>query len=574
MFALCVLCIPSCIAVQGISPQCCDLAKTSTAYTQTGVPQSSYTCGQQYSPTKSAAPDLSVSLSWCYENCAGYALYPPSETNAWALPLVTFILAAVIFSMTIPRRLSMHAPHFSLPWLPWLLIPNLIVSLFLDALILILDTAFWIFAIMTATAPFILSGLFEMIIDYRVTRYLSERHGQNQLEEAEIIELLTAVLAGNLNIEGIPDSVKPHQELNQRLNVISSEDHHRENVSVRLSDMLDGQIPFSSTVGAPVLLYIVSFIYSLVSLSGSEGDKDTARALAFGIWWMTIVHVSIINGILLASNNPSSASIIYPEKRVPVYQRREQRKLADKRSGMEDAFQAKIEACLLPFPFSPTYNNRYEPVWMWTRGKNKALWLSKTEAWKKNTWVREKMNLSCWTWVFLIAGSYFLVILPCSLAFWIEYKTPPVGIGCRALTILSYAGCQLVFVFLSAWSHSKPIHNKLMEKHKRFDRWLSVFLTFVFFLPSWITAIFMTFTGTLMQITGIYQNCWCAARIPSRSTVSLASDTEEDRGSSRHWSLAGYIAVGFLFLVTYCGWWGQRFLRHEFLKRVEHLMEV
>ena len=70
---------------------------------------------------------------------------------------------------------------------------------------------------------------------------------------------------------------------------------------------MDGQVPFGAAVGAPVLLYIGQFIYSLVSLSETKGDKDTARALAFGIWWMTIVHVSALSGSLLASNNPSTA---------------------------------------------------------------------------------------------------------------------------------------------------------------------------------------------------------------------------------------------------------------------------
>lgn len=570
MFALGMLCIPSCIAVKGVSPQCCDLAKNSSAFINTRVPQSSYTCGQQFSPTKNPAPVLSVSLSWCKDNCAGYALYPPSETNAWALPLVTFILAAVIFSMTIPRRLSSHAPHLSLPWLPYSLILNLLFSLILDALILTIDTVFWVFAIMIATAPFILSGLFELIIDYKVTRYASKAH--DQLAKAEIVELLTAVLAGNLNMEGVPVSVNPQQELKRELNITEATAHIGENISVRLSDMLDGQVSFSTTVGAPVLLYLGSFIYSIVSLNGTEGDKDTARALAFGIWWMIIVHVSVISGSLLASNNPSSASIIFPKQRVPL-DRRQRWKHADNRSGMEDILQAKIEAYL---PLSLCYNNRYEPVWMWTRGKNKALWLRETEAWKNRPWVRERLNLSAWNWLFLIVGSYFLVFLPCALAFWIEYATPPVGFGCRAVTILVYAVCQFIFVILSAWSHFKAVHSKYWRKHKRLDKWVSGVVAILFLLPSWITAVFTTFAGTLMQITGIYQNCWCAARFPSHAThatVSLASDTEEDRRSSRYWSTAGYIAVGGLFVVTYCGWWGQRYLRAEFLDRVDHLMQ-
>ena len=572
VFAFGSLWIPSCIAILGISSQCCERAKNLSAFIATGVPQSNYTCGQEFSPTQSPAPDLAVNLTWCYEYCGRYALYPVKETNAWALPLVTFILAAVTFSMAIPRRLSIHTSHSSLPWLPWKLIPRLLISLIRDAVILTLDTVFWVFAIMTAPASFILSGLFEVIIDYKVTRYIPKRHGPYQLADAQVVELLTLVLAGNLSIEGIPDSVKPQEELKQRLTMDSSKDQERENIGVRLSDILDGQVPFSTAVGAPVFLYIGSFIYSIITLSGSKGDKNTARALAFGIWWMIIVHVTIVSGCLLASNNPSSASIIYPKKRVPFGQIRERFTLVDTQLAIEDKCQAKIEACLRLF--SLTYNNRYEPVWMWTRGKNKALWLRETDTWKEEPPIfREQMKLSAWGWLNLIVGSYFLVLLPCALAFWIEYTTPPVGVVCRALTILVYAVCQLIFVLLSAWSHFKTTQNEFWREHEELDKGISVFLAITFLLPSWIAAVFTTFAGTLMQITGIYQNCWCEATVPSPRIVSLASDTAEDRRSASHWNRAGYIAVGVLFLVTYCGWWGQRFLRHEFLARVKYFME-
>ena len=574
--ALGVLYIPVSVAVKGISGQCCDLASSSKAYLNTKIPQSSYTCGQQYSPTYAPAPDLSVPLSWCRANCNGYALYTPSETNAWALPLVTFILAAIIFTMTIPRRLGSRTPH----WKGW----RIPISLIWDALILVLDTVFWVFAIMTATAPLILSGLFEIIIDYKVTRHLNEVHDNNdRLTEQEIVDVLTAVLAGNLSIEGTP--VDPQQELKAELNIATLGPDAREIISVRLRDMLDGQVAFSTTVGAPVLLYIGSFIYSLVSLNGTKGDKDTARALAFGIWWMIIVHVSVISGSLLASNNPSSASIIHPYEREPL-SRAQRSEFAQERFHMEDRYQGKIDAFFLSpshksgfeeknsfWPLSLSYNNRYEPVWMWTRGKNKALWLRNTEAWKKHPWFRRRMYLSCWGWFLLINFSYFLVFLPCALAFWIEYTTPPVGIGCRALTILVYAGCQFTFVILSAWNHSRVLCEAEYRRESNFlSRFKAVVAISVLF-PTWFAALFTTFVGTLMQITGIYQNCLCAATFPLRPTVSLASDTEADRRSSRYWSIAGYTAVCFLFVIAYVSWWCQRFLRDVFLKRVDHLVD-
>lgn len=96
-------------------------------------------------------------------------------------------------------------------------------------------------------------------------------------------------------------------------------------------------------------------------------------------------------------------------------------------------------------------------------------------------------------------------------------------------------------------------------------------------MPAWAAAVFTTFAGTLMQITGIYQNCVCAASgywsFSPNSTVQLAADTEDDRHASMNWQTAGYTALSFLAVVTYFGWWCQRYLREKFRERVEHLVD-
>ncbi|KAL2051235.1 hypothetical protein ABVK25_008483 [Lepraria finkii] len=83
--------------------------------------------------------------------------------------------------------------------------------------------------------------------------------------------------------------------------------------------------------------------------------------------------------------------------------------------------------------------------------------------------------------------------------------------------------------------------------------------------------MFITFTGTLMQITRIFENCWCASNF-DHTIVSLAGDTQDDRQSSWQWNRAGYIALIFLACVTYLGWWCQRYLREKFIERVKNLI--
>ena len=417
----------------GYSNQCCDLALQTLAYLNKSIPQDSYKCGQAYEPDIPPAPPLLVPLSWCRQKCSGYGLSTPSDIDAWAAPLFQYILPAVIFSMTIPRRLVLEPPRwffdFNLTHMNGLI--KALFSLCVAGMIVTLDTAIWVFVIMVAPAPFIFSGLLEIVLDYRIIRNMMSSHtgqGEDQpvgLDRVQRVELLTAVLAGNLGIEGVP--ADPQEELGLVLDV----NKHPEEVELRLGAMLACQYPFGAAVGAPILLYIGSFVYTLVTIRNSDGDKKTARALAFGIWWMNIVHVSAISGCLLASNNPHTAAAIVKLRRIKVGLQ-ERLGYANKRSEIEDKIQARLEAWSR---LSLSYKARYEPVWMWTRGKSKAGWLRRTSAWKQH-WFREKVEMTLSGWVLLAFVGYSLVLFPCALAFWIEYSTPAKGVGCRSLTIL------------------------------------------------------------------------------------------------------------------------------------------
>ncbi len=311
----------------------------------------------------------------------GYELSAPSDTIAWATPLIQYILPAVIFSMTIPRRLVLE-PH---RWLfdfrlnhinDW---PQCLFSFCVAGLIVTADTALWVFTIMIAPAPFIFSGLLEVVLDSNVIWHLLSSHeprgGQAQsLSNVHRVQLLTSVVEGNIAREGVP--ANPQSELREVLDVVE----RPVETEVYLRALLACQYPFGAAVGAPILLYIGSFVYNLVTLHNAEGDQATARALAFGIWWMNIVHVAAISACLLASNNPSTAAAIVKKRKVKT-SFEDRLRYAGEWSEMEDRIQARLEA-LSRLPLS--YRARYEPVWMWTRGKSKASWLRETDAWKQS----------------------------------------------------------------------------------------------------------------------------------------------------------------------------------------------
>ena len=125
--------------------------------------------------------------------------------------------------------------------------------------------------------------------------------------------------------------------------------------------------------------------------------------------------------------------------------------------------------------------------------------------------------------------AFLLILFGSVLAFWIECTTPAPGIGCRALTILVYTGAQFVSVILSAWSHFKVAHD---DQYWEDDNWLDglrsksfgILVSILVLVPAWIFAMFITFAGTLMQITRIFENCWCTSNF-DHTIVSLAGDT-------------------------------------------------
>ena len=65
---------------------------------------------------------------------------------------------------------------------------------------------------------------------------------------------------------------------------------------------------FSKTI--PRQQKIGAFAYSIVDLENQIGSVGSAGSVAFAIEWMIIVHVAIISGCLLASNNPATSAAI------------------------------------------------------------------------------------------------------------------------------------------------------------------------------------------------------------------------------------------------------------------------
>ncbi|KAL2051236.1 hypothetical protein ABVK25_008484 [Lepraria finkii] len=266
---------------------------------------------------------------------------------------------------------------------------------------------------MRAPGLSIFSGLLEVVLDFSIIRYQERSHlprGRQQPQGLTKCQRVQFVTNGSQAIEWVP--ADPRKELGRILDI----DERPEETEVHLRAMLDCQYPFGAAVGAPILLYISSLIYSLATLHNAEGDHDTARSLASGIWWMNIVHIAAISACLPASNNPSTAAAIVKMQRIKVsFQQRLGN--ASEHSEIEDRVQARLEAWSR---LSPSYHARYEPMSIWNKCKSKASWLRRTAACKQ-PWFRNNIELTLQGWIFLTFVAFLLTLFRSVLAFWIEY---------------------------------------------------------------------------------------------------------------------------------------------------------
>jgi hypothetical protein len=115
----------------------------------------------------------------------------------------------------------------------------------------------------------------------------------------------------------------------------------------------------------------------------------------------------------------------------------------------------------------------------------------------------------------------------------VAYFTPPRGLGCRSLSFIVYAFCQIIVTIIAttrcAVDNGEKHYNQKSAIQKIFAGWGFQVLSAPFWFGSLITAV----GGTTMQITGVFRNCICYSDARSwwnintiNPTINLASDTQ------------------------------------------------
>lgn len=99
-----------------------------------------------------------------------------------------------------------------------------------------------------------------------------------------------------------------------------------------------------SYVGASVIFFPGTFIFTIVLILSKLGDEDTSLALAFGIWYMIIPHISIVSGLLVAGNNPNTLECVVALEFGDV----EEAESFEKKHFSTTLFKLAYESCYKP----------------------------------------------------------------------------------------------------------------------------------------------------------------------------------------------------------------------------------
>ena len=274
---------------------------------------------------------------------------------------------------------------------------------------------------------------------------------------------------------------------------------------------------------------------------------------------MTIPHIAIVSGCLLAGNNPNTLEGLV---------------------GKETPDPSRRKWYFLEL----VYESRYKPAWIWHRGRNKRIWalrLAQTSHRDHVDNLNDKIEIGFADWVSIFGIASVLIIVPSVLAFLTSFYTPTVGMGCRSMTFLAYMLCQLCLILLWIWNIVSTQRVPKGQQHIEVTKTKTFWRACIWYplVTSIIAcAVFTAIGGTMMQIIGVYRNCLCDIPITvwhrrfENQLIVISTNSEDDiQKAKTYWKGAAITAVVFLTAVSFIGWWYQKRMRYEFEKLIKKI---
>ncbi|KAH7202863.1 uncharacterized protein BKA55DRAFT_668986 [Fusarium redolens] len=549
---------------------CCNRAREKNAFVSpnNGIAtlMDNIVCGQSYNESYSAAPDAYVTYNFCKSECSGWGISSTDNLDQWAGSIVQFLLPSVIFSMNIPRRFE----FISSRWLEDLVLRNqhgwkrAVLSLLMTIPALLFVTAdaiIWVMAIMSMAGPMMVAGLHEALLDFKILKALERRTyipGRVGGEPNVPSEIALGPLGENVARNNVAGEIMPNDQgigaLRDKVELLVTVlagnlqlEPYRGNLIVLISDALLATRRRRSTAATPPRPQTPPDFLAPEGPEVEEAQGDRVQMLAWNE---------------ANQNYPSMAEKL---KRLMTAQ---------------SAFGAIVGAAIVFYLGAFLYtildllNDKsnqdaaislaFGPVFMWRRGVNKREWLEEAGAWQRGNQafmddvrVKKREYLG---WIIL--PTIILISLPPAAGAVVAWQTPPAGWGCRSLSFVTYAGFQIVLTPLYFIATRRTVPRTMSQ---RVIRWLWVLV----FSLTLLLALFTSIATTLMQIIGVFRNCFCYVNTDmwlnlDNAIVNVASDTKNRRSASDGWIVMGGVATVFMAICSFFGWWFQMNIRATF----------
>jgi hypothetical protein len=535
---------------------CCEIAKSTNSFLHNpGI----VNCGQIYNESLPPATPLYIPYRLCISECGEWS---PTKPSQWVAPILQFLLPAVVFCIHIPRPLvSLFIPAIDdaerdtacnrlRSFKIWIGFPVLVLG------ISIIENLIWVVISISMAGPMILAGLYDALLDYRIIQELRPQSlrrqsgllqgsGPAQRPARDIrveVGLAVSLVCGSINL----NSVSPRQIADA---VIADK---------RLRRLIAGQPSFGAIVGIPVVFYLAAFVSTIVDLMKNSSDQDAAYSLAFGVEWMIIVHIAIVSGCLITSNNPSPTVM-----HVDLHRR---------------------EADSPPAKWSLNVDNRLsQPVYMWERGMNKIVWLDRMSAWvcnghrdSRDPTLGKVVKIPVWESIVFVGLPFtVLTFFPSALGAILAWQTPPVGFGCRSLSFVLYGVSQFVLTGLCYLALQRP-PTKLDESPILWRSFGCVVGWWCLFLLFCGCSLFFGIVVPAMHILGLFHQCFCAVTANmwldlDNAPVYIPSDTKDARDSSRQWIVMGSLSAALMGLCLYFSWVFRRYIGRMYTHAVSQI---
>jgi hypothetical protein len=493
-----------------------------------------------------------MSYSWCKENCVVVDSYVAN----FILILLGFALPALIFSTVIPRRWRLDLPEnfFKVGRHRILTIAKLGFSLPAICIVTALDMIGWITCIMTFAGPMVFGGVQEMLLDYRVVRFLERNR---DIPARKRLEAVVALLCGNFD----QDRDNPTKRIHDSLIPPRLTEASLESTKSRLLTIMNAQASFGMTIGIPAIFFLCGF----VNAAGQPTPKGT---ISFGIFWMVLVLVAIVSGTLLAGTSPNAVSVLLADNHV--------RRLRTRFALLNDMYDSELY-----------------PVPMWDRGFSKYQWLNNTTLWQDPLCVqqnlfRKRIENGRWSWAVITITTWLLVATPCLLSWSFDYLLPWPWLGCLSLLYATYLTTQTVLIVVALFLGylNIPFRNvrrpgRLLSKGTPRSTLLrSCLLTFTALaVLAALAAALLTVVGSVYQFSGLFESCFCNTPVSSwldppsqrpvfTGDVEYTSQSYQDNFDFLEKFLYWAAAI-FTCVICFLGWWYQRSLRGSLRQVIE-----